>query len=425
MKYHRFAFIMLLIDFTCGYITYDTGFATQYNWENGFLGNPNTNYIKEFIFSGTFERPPQVSIVIYKYNYDYYQPNGYDIQVTEITTSKFKVQLRCLYQHRVWDTPFNWYAYDDRRIQVISVVNYDIQQSSATFSTQITHPHFNPNFSKGFIHLTSFCYKGPIDFQISIVSINFQDVVIEIKSNNLNLIKLGYQIFLAIPDAFDVDDQIVFNGDLYTSPTFVYPNDKDWTIGLQGLKWGQTINIRVKRIPYSNYYTYGKWDAYGNNVQTLRFTNAYFHRTISKVYLPWIIKTVRISQTEYYSIQPQPVFQLVITELNKVYSTPTTEKLFVSQISELHVIIQYQCDALKKKLQTQIFICNSCSLKKQYNYCLNSANIITFYPLLKSQMTAVGVFTISFSYDAITIISTIQNQIEQTQLILAIQVQSH
>ncbi|CAK87018.1 unnamed protein product (macronuclear) [Paramecium tetraurelia] len=426
MKFYNLSFFLsILIETILGFITYDTGFASQFHYEDGFLGYPNTNYLKEFSFSGTFEKPPQVAFVIYKYNYDYYQPNGYDIEVTEITTTKFKVLLRCLYQHRVWDTPFNWYAYDDRRIQVISIVNYDISQSSASFSIQIPHPHFNPNFSKGIIHVTSLCYTGPIDFELSIVSINLQDVVIQIKSNNFNLIKLGYQIFLSIDDAIDVENQIVHTGDLYTSPTLTFPSDKDWTIGLQGLNWGQTINLRVKRIQYSNYYTYGKWVGGGNNVSKLRFTSIYFHRSITQTFLPWIIRTVRVSQTEYYALQPAPIFTVVITELNKVYATPATETLYVQQKTQLHVQIRYQCDYLRKKLYTEYFMCSSCNIKKLYYYCLRSVNAISIYALLNSQTTAVSVFTISVTNNGITIIQIIQNQQEQIQQILKVEIQNN
>ncbi|CAD8105999.1 unnamed protein product [Paramecium sonneborni] len=395
MKYHNLAFILCqLIAFSNEYITYDTGFTSSLNNDDGFIGNPNTNYIKEFTFSGIFERPPQVSIIMYKFNYDYYQPNGYDIEITEI--SKTNVFIRI-------EAPFNWYAYDDRRIQVINVVNYEIQQSSESFTTQIIHPHFNPNFSKGIVYVTSFCYKGPIDFSLNIVSINLKDVVIEIKSNTQNLVKLGYQILLSIDDAIDLDNQIVKNEDLYTSPTFSFPSDRDWNIGLQGLKWGQTINIRIKRIIYSNYYTYGKWSSFGNGVQVLRFTNIYFHRTISKIYLPWIIKTVRASQKENLIKLAASSLQLELKELNKVYAIPITETIYVNQISQLNIVIQYQFDTQKKKIKSQFYMCNSCSLKKQNYYCLRSANSISIFALLQSQMTAVSVFNIQFSNDAITI----------------------
>ncbi|CAD8123723.1 unnamed protein product [Paramecium sonneborni] len=243
MKYHNLAFILCqLIAFSNEYITYDTGFTSSLNNDDGFIGNPSTNYIKEFTFSGIFERPPQVSIIMYKFNNDYYSPNGYDIEITEISkTSRDLINIQSL----------KFYSDVFIRIEFGKLFLIGILMMTEEFKSLMLQITKSNNLAKALLlYVTSFCYKGPIDFSLNIVSINLKDVVIEIKSNTQNLVKLGYQILLSIDDAIDLDNQIVKNEDLYTSPTFSFPSDRDWNIGLQGLS-GVKLSILRLREQYT------------------------------------------------------------------------------------------------------------------------------------------------------------------------------
>lgn len=53
----KISIILLFITVKC-FIKYDTGYASSFDWNNGFSASGNNVYTKEFTFSGTFERIP-------------------------------------------------------------------------------------------------------------------------------------------------------------------------------------------------------------------------------------------------------------------------------------------------------------------------------------------------------------------------------
>ncbi|CAD8096106.1 unnamed protein product [Paramecium primaurelia] len=412
----KISIILLFITVKC-FIKYDTGYASSFDWNNGFSASGNNVYTKEFTFSGTFERIPQVAIIINKYNVQYQTTGGYLATITSITTTKFTVVMTNPYSSGATEMPFQWYAFDDKRVQVINEFNYILSSPYASFTQYVTYSHNNPNFTKALLFITSFQFKGGVDIVLSIEEITTTQVKVKIVSNTNNLLQIGYQIMLTTSDVMETT-YIQQPSGSYTSSTMTFPTDKDWTVSTQGFNWPAVINFGVRLTKYSNYYTFAAWS--GNPINALRFTYITIVKSITQTFLPMAISGIRVSQKENYNNSPLPTVQLSFEELSLVYTSETSQTFYVqSSLSQLNVIIQYKCPTTQK-LYTELNYPNQ--IIKRNFYCSRSQNIVTMYIRINSQMIAINEITFSLTNTGISIKQNVQNQLAELKQIFLLQI---
>ncbi|CAD8086545.1 unnamed protein product [Paramecium primaurelia] len=409
------------------YITYDSGTykGLDLYTQSSFVCKNGYSTTKTISFSGTFEVAPQVFIVLELF--DMQESNtDFRLQISTITTTNFNIIASCTTSRQVFHIDFNWYAIDDKRIEVFNSFNMDTITSKQFI-------HENPNAEIAIISVTSIYYgSGAIDFKLFVSEFTTTSITVDINQDSnkaVNLKQLGYQLILTTNDAVsDLGLRTLTSS--YTSPALNKLTNKWLMLPIVGFNYLNTLMI-VQKKTYTTTastitYSFSKW---GSN--PLQFAGV----TIREIWIAYIFTTeykalqcsfVRISQKYDLEQLTKPKVYLEIPSVNQVYSTVGDFSLIVDKsISPVQIVLHLKCQK-DKKVVGQFNKCNNCSgSQKQYVFsrnCNSNINQISFYLRFTPYVQSYQKLKISILDTSCSITQVLYNQIKSEENILNVQI---
>ncbi|CAD8209306.1 unnamed protein product [Paramecium octaurelia] len=355
-------------------ITFQTGYVVTfyvYATENIlFISSaPNREFSSTINFEQSFSNVPEIFIVNQVYDLNIGSEQGFQFYILDITVSSFVVKIRVPYSAVYNGIEFRYYAFDDKRRQVISRLN---QFSPTNGILQIAHS--NPNFVVGISSVISLEYQSSFSYNLYVSQVTSTSCSISISISN-TITQIGYQILLGTKEAFYLQETVYATSIPSYVGAFNFESgweDSQLLVVYQGISYQPytTFRLRINRnnaqtnyyielwagsVLESVYHTYGgiraQWDqGYYQSFKLFKyFVSRNFDKNIASI--------------------PNS-FEFTIPELNFQTNTQGTFIFDISlSITDFTLIFTRKCEH-GKKLIMQLIPKDDCSTT-YFEYQLN------------------------------------------------------
>ncbi|CAK81924.1 unnamed protein product (macronuclear) [Paramecium tetraurelia] len=321
---------------------YEYGFVNHFSYSS----NPNLNlylsldpfrqheyYIS---FSKQFTQVPDVYLNIAKLDLEYTFPQGYSLDIFNISTLGFTIRIVCESPSRFYRVEFNWFAFNEENIQVISNLNITNPKSSYIHS-------YNKN-NKINIAKSNFVSYYASDSQFNnLTGLTLTQDTVTISFQLSNIKQIGYQILLSSSDIFFVGPVITSLQSDGSSQVINFPTRWGYQhcyFNLLGFKHDETDkNIRLyTQVTYQSQITVGivGGDSIIQSIQNNHFciNDPYFEIAIFK----------GVSQSRFFHQENQIDSLIEIKEINYSQNQNLIEQITIAkEIESIKIIFYWKC----------------------------------------------------------------------------------
>ncbi|CAD8196487.1 unnamed protein product [Paramecium pentaurelia] len=306
-------------------------------------------------FSKQFSQAPDVYLNVKQIDLAYTFPQGYTLDITSISTLGFKVKMVCESPELFFGVIFNWFAFNDDSVQVISNLNITYPNS------QYTHSYMkNCKIDVALSNLVSFYAEGPQFNNVTVYNQIIQGLslttdTVTISFYTYNVKQIGYQILLTSSDLFLIGPTITNISPYGSSQIVNFPQGwetQNCFSNLLGFKHdGTDHNIRLdQRILYSPNIIVGFYPWHETIIQSIQHN--YF--CINDAYFDLAIFD-GLMQTQFFDKTNQIETHIEILEINYNQNQNVGEEITIPQcIQSLKIIYYWKCIGYEQ-LKLQLF----------------------------------------------------------------------
>ncbi|CAD8108914.1 unnamed protein product [Paramecium primaurelia] len=348
----------------------------EYGFVNHFSYKENTNLIlylsqspfreeEYFIpFHQQFSQVPDVYLNIARLDLEYTFPQGYSLNIVSVSTVGFKVKIVCESQERFYRVEFNWFAFNDERVQVINNLNITNPKSSYIHTYQK-----DCKINVAISNFVSYYALGSQFNNLTGLILTPETVTISFYMENLK--QIGYQILLSRSDIFLIGPTITSIQPDGSSQVVNFPSGwgiKNCYLNLLGFQHdGSDLNIRYEtKVTYQSQITVGiyPWGP------TIILSIQHNHFCINDPYFELAIFKGLI-QSRFFDLQDQIDTHIEIQEINYSQNQILQEQITIAkEIGSIKIIFYWKC-LDKEVLNVTIFCtdewCSSPTIKCDAN----------------------------------------------------------
>ncbi|CAD8190158.1 unnamed protein product [Paramecium pentaurelia] len=332
----------------------------EYGFVDHFSYKANTNLIlylsqtpfreeEYFIpFYQQFTQVPDVYLNIVKLDLEYTFPQGYSLDIISISTVGFKIKIVCESPERFYRVEFNWFAFDDERVQVIN--NFNITNPKSSYI------HTYQKDCKINIVISNFVSYYALGSQFNnLTGLILTPETVTISFYIENLKQIGYQILLSRSDIFLIGPIITSIQPDGSSQVVNFPSEwgiQNCYLNLLGFKHdGSDLNIRLLAlVTYSSQITVGfyPWGP------TIILSIQYNHFCINDPYFELAIFK-GLMQSRFFDPLDQITTHIEIQEINYSQNNFFEEQVKIAkEIESIKIIFYWKC-LDKEVLKVTIF----------------------------------------------------------------------
>ncbi|CAD8097982.1 unnamed protein product [Paramecium primaurelia] len=351
-------FILLHITSIVAVHKFEQGFVNHFNYVQNptlILFLSSTQFRQEEIyipFQKQFTQVPNVYLNVETLDFEYIFPQGYSLDLHSVSTNGFKVKIVCESTHIFYAVNFNWFAFNDERVQIINNFMITNPQNQYTHFYQKNY-QINvalSNFVSYYALSSQYNYQTGLILTSESVTINFQFQGIQ---------QFGYQILLSSSDIFLIGPTIISIEPKGSNQVVNFPTG--WTIqncfaNLLGFKHDGSENVRFfTNITYSSQVTAGIYPWSTTYVQSIQYN----HYCINNAFFE-LAKFNGLMQSRFFDPNNEIDSHIEIKEISYSQNQIISEEIVITQtIESISIIFYWQCID-QELLKIQLFCLEQC-----------------------------------------------------------------
>ncbi|CAD8208424.1 unnamed protein product [Paramecium pentaurelia] len=360
-------------------------------------------------FQKQFALVPDVYLNLALLDIGYQFPQGYSLVITSITTAGFKVKIVCETINQFYAVEFNWFAFNDERVQVIN--NFNITNPQ----TQYTHAYQkNCQINMALSNFLSYYALGSQYNYLTGLTLTPETVTISFSFQGLK--QFGYQIILSSSDIFLIGPTIISIQPSGSTQVVNFPTG--WTIqncylNLLGFKYdGIDFNFRLStKTTYSSQVTVEIYTWSSTIFTSMQFN----HFCINHAFFE-LAQFNGLMQSTFFDPNNQIDTHIEIKEINYSQNQIISEEITIAQsIGSITIIFYWQCidqEMLMIQLLCPEQWCSQTNIKCDINK-IHTVRLQAKFLLDQNQQQYIKIAKTSVSLSATQVIK-LTNQYEKT-----------
>ncbi|CAD8124925.1 unnamed protein product [Paramecium sonneborni] len=366
-------------------------------------------------FSKKFTKIPDVYLNIIWLDFYLGFPQGYSLTLTDITIDGFTANVVCESTLRFYGIMFNWFAFNDDRVQVIN--NFNITNPNS----QYIHA-YQKKYCKIDVAISNFVsyYAEGNQFN-EVTELTLTSETVKIGLHTINLKQIGYQILLSTSDLFLVGPTIINTSPIGSSQEVIFPTgwvSKNCYFNLLGFQYViNTPNLRLQVVnTFTPQVTLGIYTWSDSVIQQLQhnyycFKDGYFS----------LVNLESMSEVKFYDATNSIETHIEVQEINYSQNQILEEVITVPYNKQYITFIYYWKCIANEKLNIQIF-CNEDWCKFRQIQCVtNKINIVRLNPRFLIITTSDQLIKITQTAVSFTATQTLNDQSQFQQILFKVE----